>query len=178
MINTIEEGGLKVQYINCKMEAIRMKWIKNIIDTEYTSPWTNYLQSKFKGDINRIPYYQMNINQIPPFIDKFYDNLFKSWCNLHLQEPENNEQICRHNSFTLVAGKPICYETWRAKNIEFIQDIINQNVEMHSRENLATKYRFTCNFMEYNSLKAAISAAWKKKLKQKKYAESWLSCIS
>ena len=89
MINTIEEGGLKLQDINCKIEAIRLKWIKKIIDTEYTSPWKNYLQSKCKGDINRIPYYQMNINQIPPFIDKFYVNLFKSFCNLHLKEPDN-----------------------------------------------------------------------------------------
>jgi hypothetical protein len=171
MINTIEEGGLKLQDLTCKINAIRLKWIKQIANKEYTSPWKNYLQSKYKGDINMIPFYQMNHNQIPLFIDNFYVNLFKTWCNIHLNEPENNEQICRqiiwHNSFIQVAGKPICYDIWRGNNIEFIQDIIDASGEIISREKLERKYNFQCRFMDYNSLKAAIPTSWKKKLKEK-----------
>ena len=42
MINTTKEGGLKLQNISCKVEAVKSKWMKKT-DPVHTSPWKNYL---------------------------------------------------------------------------------------------------------------------------------------
>ena len=39
LISTIEEGGLALQDVECKLKAIQIKWIQNIIDEKFTAPW-------------------------------------------------------------------------------------------------------------------------------------------
>ena len=38
MINTIDNGGMNLHDIACKMESLKLKWIKKIMDDQYKSP--------------------------------------------------------------------------------------------------------------------------------------------
>jgi exonuclease III len=166
MINKIEEGGLKLQDLECKIKSLKFKWIKNIIDVEYKSPWKSYLNSKFVMDVEAMPYYQMNPNNFPVFNDDFYNDMFNTWSNIHFKEPEDNEAICKqiiwYNDYIKVEGKGICYKSWREHNIEFIQDIINNKGEILSQKELEAKYNLNCKYLEYLSILTAIPSKWKK----------------
>jgi hypothetical protein len=39
LINTVENGAMNLQDINCKKKSLKLKWIKYLMDEEYKSPW-------------------------------------------------------------------------------------------------------------------------------------------
>ena len=89
IINKIEYGGLEWQELGAKIKSLKAKWIRQIIDSEYTSPWKKYLVSKFDQDINEIPYCNMSENDYPTFKDAFYKDLFDTWAKIHFCQPDN-----------------------------------------------------------------------------------------
>jgi hypothetical protein len=95
MINSIESGGLKLQDLGCKIESLKLKWLKLLINTDYEAPWKTYLNTKFKYfGINEILYYNMDKNDYPILSDKFYAEMFKTWSKIHYNKPTNVEDIC------------------------------------------------------------------------------------
>jgi hypothetical protein len=71
---------------------MKIRWIKQIIDKDYKSPWKMYLQSKFISEIEDVPLYNMNLNDFPTFKDQFYKELFATWAEIHFTEPIPAEQ--------------------------------------------------------------------------------------
>ena len=51
LVNKIEYGGLKLQDIACKIKSLKIKWIKQLADEEYKSPWKTYVASKSKASM-------------------------------------------------------------------------------------------------------------------------------
>jgi hypothetical protein len=97
MISSNENGGLGLQDLECKMKSLKLKWINKILDKEYQSPWKSYLNTKFKTDINEVPYHNLTDNCYPAFEDPFYNELFATWAKVHFCNPKSNEQICRQS---------------------------------------------------------------------------------
>ena len=73
LINTIQEGGLRLQDIECKLNAIKIKWIKNMLDEDVNAPWKSYLGEKLGGNVALVPLYNFNENEYPVFSDNFYN---------------------------------------------------------------------------------------------------------
>jgi hypothetical protein len=48
LIAPIESGGLKLQDLQTKIEANKVTWVKNILNTTVQSPWKAYLQQQVK----------------------------------------------------------------------------------------------------------------------------------
>ena len=113
------------------MKSLKLKWIKKIIDDQYKSPWKAYLNSKFKGNIQSVIYYNYTNNMYPKCKDEFYNELFALWAEIHFTMTKDNEQICWqslwNNANILSDGCCIYYKHWDSKNINFIQDIIGNN---------------------------------------------------
>jgi hypothetical protein len=59
MISTISEGGLKLQDLECKTKALKLRWIKEIMDEDIYPPWKAYLKTKCNLDIHTFPYYNI-----------------------------------------------------------------------------------------------------------------------
>ena len=170
MIDTLDNGGLRLQDLRTKIKALKIKWIKNIIDKQYQAPWKSYISGKIKMEVTRLPYYNLNNNDCPTFNDKFYDQLFLTWSELRTHEPTDNEQVCReiiwYNSNIRIANKPIYYKKWEDSGINFIQDILNEQGAFAKKDYLENKYHIVIKFLEYQSLLAAIPAKWKKIIKK------------
>ena len=168
MINKIESGGLKLQDIETKIKSMKLKWIKQILDPDYISPWKTYLDSKFTQNITDIPVYNMNSNDYPTFTDPFYTDLFDTWAKIHANEPQNAEQVCKQiiwkNMYVQINGKAVHYHNWERHNITFMQDLIDQNGTIMSKQDLSNKYHFVPKAMEYESLRSALPTKWKKML--------------
>ena len=170
LINRVEDGGLCLQDIEAKINSLKIKWFKKMMEEDFHSPWKSYLNTKFKNSIQDIPYY--NTRQYPTFIDQFYNNMFNVWANLHFTLPCDNEEVCRqdlwHNDNIQKNGHSIIYKEWSDNNINFVQDIIDKDRKIMRKNDIENKYGITCKQLQYQSLVHAIPAQWKKLLKQHK----------
>jgi exonuclease III len=172
MINSQENGGLGLQDLTCKINSLKLKWINKIMDTNYNSPWKAYLNTKVKVDINELPYHNLNKNCYPMFADQFYNELFTLWAQIHYCNPKNNEEICRqsiwHNSNIQKSQTCIFYKEWQDNHINYIQDLLNKEGSMLTKNEMENKYGITCKGLDYESLTHAIPQAWKRELKKHK----------
>jgi hypothetical protein len=172
MINTIENGGMNLQDITCKMESLKLKWIKKLTDDEFKSPWKAYLNSKFKENIEKVIHYNYTKDMYPNFRDAFYNDMFTMWAKIHHTQPTDNEHICWqslwNNANIKADGHCIYYKSWDSKNIRFIQDITGSNGLLLSKNDLVNKYSLTSKQLEYETLIHAIPKAWKSTLKKNK----------
>jgi hypothetical protein len=83
LINTIDNGGLKLQDFETKISAIKIKWIQNMANYEISKPWKSYLQTYFDINVNLVPHINYSKKNIPKFHDPFYEDLFQNWCKIH-----------------------------------------------------------------------------------------------
>jgi hypothetical protein len=111
----------------------------------------------------------MNSDDYPVFTDPFYNELFKTWANLHSNEPQNAEEVCRQtiwkNQHIRVNGQGICYKNWLRHNVIFVQDIINQQGNIMSKQEISNEFQLLPKALEYESLLTAIPTQWKKMIK-------------
>jgi hypothetical protein len=117
LINTIENGGLKLQEIESKIKSLKLKWIIKMLSPETKAPWKSYLESYFNEPLEHIPYYNLNNNDYPHFRQPFYNELFKTWASIHYHYPKETIQICGQiiwkNSIIKIDGKLVNYKAGR-----------------------------------------------------------------
>jgi hypothetical protein len=51
MINNIDEGALNLQDLECKINAIKLNWIKKLYDNDLEASWKSYIEQHFNEDI-------------------------------------------------------------------------------------------------------------------------------
>jgi hypothetical protein len=138
-------------------------------DVSLKSAWKSYIESKFTKDINQVLLCNLNSNDLPTISEKFYKDIFEMWADLHNIKPANGQQACSQmiceNSYIRIDGTPIKKETWKYDKIKYIQDLINRNGEIDTRENIEIKYNVAINPMRYNSVIWAIPRDWKNLIK-------------
>jgi hypothetical protein len=94
IINNIDNGGLKLQDLECKIKSLKLKCIKQLIIQDYELPWKTYIQTHIRNmDLSLSPYYNMAYVDYPSFKDHFYSDMFRTWAEIHRKEPENAEQV-------------------------------------------------------------------------------------
>ena len=166
----MENGGHGLQDIECKMKSLKLQWINKILDNEYYSPWKSYLNTKFKSDINAVPYHNLTETCYPVFKDQFYNELFAMWSQIHFCKPKNNEEICRqrlcHDTNIQKENKCIIYKDQEDKNIHFIQDLIHADGNLLTKKEIENEYDIKCKQLDYESLIHSIPKAWKQELKE------------
>jgi hypothetical protein len=172
MINSIAEGGLNLHDLESKLKSIKLGWIKKLYDKDLKAPWKANIEQHFNSPIIEIIKSNMKFDDFPKFNDKFYNDMWQTWSELHYKQPENISEVCNqricNNSSIRVNCKPIFKKEWNDKHLKFIRDIITDNGTFLSEKNINSKYNLNIQTLEYNSLKSAIPSKWKKILKDKK----------
>jgi hypothetical protein len=171
LVNKIEYGGLKLQDLESKIKSLKLRWIKQIANNEYSSPWKTYMASKLSMDINEFVYYNVTANDYPTFQDQFYNDLLHTWDDIHSNTPVNREQVCEqilwNNSHIKIAKKMINYKQWQSHNINSVQDIVDKNGKFLTKTAISEAYNINPSFLQYQSLISAIPSTWKKLLADK-----------
>ena len=165
LINNIENGGLKLQDLELKIQAIKLKWVKKLME-EQNTPWKSYLAQYIMDEINMLPYYNINEHDMPRLGQPFYDGMFNMWTKLHFNKPTDTipicEQIIWNNSHIKIDNKLVYYKHWQMKNIYFIQQLLDDTGNIAKKNFLENKYSIVCKHFEYESLIHAIPKEWKK----------------
>jgi hypothetical protein len=170
VIGNIEEGGLKLHDIEAKIKSIKIKWLHAICDISTQCAWKKYLSSYFHEEISQILLYNISSNDYPVFKDKFYEVIFQTWAEMHNNYPKSGEEVCRqliiNNSFIKIDDMPITKKIWNHNEIKFIQNLLNNEGKMDTRQNIEKKYKIIIKPMTFNSMISAIPQKWKILMKE------------
>ena len=114
-----------------------------------------YLNSKLEDDVKEFPKYNLHRNDCKETDNKFYNEILKTWADLHFHEPESKQEVLKQmlwqNSNIKVNHEVISYRTWKKKKI-YIQDILDDNGNIATKENIERKYGIKCRYFVYESL--------------------------
>jgi hypothetical protein len=170
MINSWDNGGMQLQDLESKIKSLKLKWINNLFDDNYMAAWKSYISPKFNEKFSQILLYNMSKGYYPKHFDKFYEDLFSTWAEIHVDEPKNPEEICKqiiwHNTFIPINNQRQAYKQWKDSGIFFIQDLLDDKGLFMSKQELENKYNFTIKHLEYQSLMSAIPINWKQNVKK------------
>jgi hypothetical protein len=121
--------------LETKIQASKLAWIKKITDINISTPWKMYLVGYFRYPPCEFPLYNLQYEDCPKVPDLFYQEMFKTWCNLHVTNPLKAENIVREviwgNQYNKVNNSIIRYEKWKDAGMYFIQDLLDNqgNIE-------------------------------------------------
>jgi hypothetical protein len=164
LISPVEEGGLKLQDLATKLKAIKLKWYKQMINKDVSTPWKAYINSYFKEDLSKILSYNCSLNDLPNFKDKFYTELFDVWTKLHCKEPKTSEEIVRqsiyNNTFIRINNQTINTKLRDTLKINFVQDLLEPDMKIAKKEYLDRKFSTQIPYMLFNSIVLSIPRSW------------------
>jgi hypothetical protein len=166
MISSVSEGGLNLHDIECKLKSIKLSWIKKIYDDDFKAPWKDNLDHHFKGNIKDIIRSNMKNTDLP----NFYNDMWLMWSEIHCTDPKNiteigKQRIC-NNSLIRIECRPIFKKDWLENGLIHIKDILADKGQFLTERNLNTRFNLHITTMEYNGLKSALPAKWKKIIKE------------
>jgi hypothetical protein len=168
LINSIEEGGLKLQSMETKVASLKFKWVKKILDDSTIKPWKAYLEYKVKESTEYVFLGNLSLNDMPIMTDKFYASIFETWAKLNHYVPQTVEEMLKQmiwkNSFIKIANKTVYFKVWCEKGIMFIQDLLNSEGHLADKIDLENKYDINIKFLEYESLMHSLPKTWKQQI--------------
>jgi hypothetical protein len=116
---------------------------------------------------------QLNTTQNKNNPSPFYWNIMKEWAKMIDIEPDKldvmgirRQQLWLNKyMYIQISKQEIRWKKWIEKGILIIHDILNEQGEFLSIQDIERKCNFKCDFLSYNSLKDAIPKLWRIKLK-------------
>jgi hypothetical protein len=127
----------------------------------------------------------MSCNEKSKDFPGFYWQIIKSWNEIKniltkkdltaIIDIRRQTLWLNKNIKTKTTGKEIRWDRWHKAGINIIHDIINENGQFLSANEIETKYNTQCNIMQYNMLKESIPRAWRQKIKTMKVPNETIS---
>jgi hypothetical protein len=173
VIADYDEGGLKMLDVESFVSAQKIMWIKRLLKNKEGSwkVYPDWLLSKILGTHSfQCSTDLKNLKWMPIF----YKQLFQAW-NKTKTKTENitdpfqiRRQILWNNENIKISGKEISYKKWYDKGIIMLHDIVKENGDFKSAEELTNEFNIPIKVLEYNGLKSAIPQMWRTGIKTMK----------
>ena len=164
VIADFENGGLKLPDFRSKIKALKLAWIQRFFDGS-KQVWKDFLTLACDNKVNLIIYAATKKKDLPINIGSFYAQVFDYWHEFYYKEPKLADDIRRTilwcNFDVLVDNKTVIYGKWLENGIICLRDICSDDGKILSLNEMAIKYNFDVDFMQYMSLRSAIPAEWK-----------------
>ena len=169
IISRIENGGLKMVDFERKVKALQICWVKRML-TESHSGWIELVEFFYQTE-NISFFFQCNssAHMLDASTPIFYKEILKHWSEIHNVVPSTIEDICSeiiwNNIHIQINRKPFYWKTWHNKGIKHIRDLLDENGNFLSMDELNTKYDINCNFILVLQVRQSIPYQWRQKLK-------------
>ena len=172
IMNDRENGGLKVTDIFLKEKALKISWIKRLLEND-TQSYSPYLASvtKIKLEILlqcnlKTADMQHGFSSPPP---SFWVNVLSYWFEQNFTEHGKSKtpgmEIIWFNSNIRIENKVIFYKNFYENNITQVNQLYGEGTNWLTYDDLLIKFRgLKTNFLQYMSLLSAIPNSYKRKL--------------
>ena len=167
LIQSIEEGGLKMPDMKTMIKSVKVTWTKRLIGN---NNFCKVAKSVTKiNNFNEYLSFKNDARYISKEIPQFYKQIFEYWFQLYSSQPISTNDILNeklwNNKYILIDEKPVYYKTWHQHGIKIIHDIITQHGDFYKEDDLVRKYNIHVDTMAYNSLKSSIPQSWHQQMK-------------
>ena len=161
LFRPLSKGGLSFPCFRITIKALRLSWISRLLSNT-KDHWTaipNYYFEKCGGLL-----FLLNCNYSVEKLDRkiplFYRELLDYFQQLrrNYEDPLKREFILWNNRDINIENKSVYWKAWRDKNIIFIQDLLNDQGNYLSPQELNDKYNIKANFLQYYQIISAIPA--------------------
>ena len=133
LIQSVENGGIRLTDIDSFLNAIKCSWVKRYLDNTNTSKWKLFYQKILKtyGDTLL---FECNIdNNILDEIstkNKFLSNVLTAWCKVtrNLETKLNNKIILWSNKDITTNNKTFFYQNWFERNIKYVDQLYDYRI--------------------------------------------------
>lgn len=167
VVGVYDEGGLKMPHILSFMHALKVSWIKKILDPNNAAPWkvlladilNNHGQEKFWF------YTKSALNNFSNRLNPFWRDVVNIWASIKEDPSTAPEHIIFqplwNNSNIKIGGRPIPFSRFAKPELFFVNDMIKEAGMFLTPQELQEKYDIALNFLEYHSLVHAIPQRWR-----------------
>ena len=171
LIGNYIDGGLKMPHITSFIHALKISWIKKILDPNKKSSW-KILLTDLMEDLGGDKFWQYTkpaLLQHAKKFNKFWHDVINSWALIQVNQSTTPEDILSqplwYNDTIKIGNKPVVYSHWIKADIFFIVDLLKDDNTFLSFEEFQEKFRINnSNFLEFYSLLQAIPKIWKRTL--------------
>ena len=179
VIADYDRGGLKMLDVPSFIEAQKVMWIKRLLKPS-TGSWKAYPkyifnkmlgENSFQCDTN----FKLWRNKISPF----YMQLLETWEKTK-EDPKQDpiklrRQVIWRNKKILINNKEVLYKDWYENNIIILHDILKENGDFKSIEEINNAHNIAISVMKYNALKSAIPGQWIRDIKKMRVPDNAIS---
>ena len=161
LIQSIENGGLKMPDIASMIKASKLTWIKRFLTKE--NNFTNVAKLNCNiPDFSKYFAHNMSRTFIDPIPSTFYSQILDFWdelretqlCKMNINDVLN-EKLC-YNKNILLDHKPFTNTKLCSERLNIIYDILKPDLSFKRPNELKT-----LTVMEYNQIMSAIPREWK-----------------
>lgn len=170
MINTKEKGGLSVPHVNSFSKALKLSWVKKILDANNHAPWKILLTDNLEKWGNEKIWFlkKEGLQKISYSFNDFWKCVIKAWGELQNNHTTAPNDILAQpiwlNDKIKIDRKMVWRKSWMEKGIYFVNDLLNDNGIFMSGIDLESNYSLW-DVMTLNSLISAIPTEWKTAIK-------------
>ena len=168
MIQSIENGGLKLVDFESKVKSLKLGFIKRLLQNK-TGKWRSTAAKFYKtGDLN----YYFKCYRIPINIgNKFYEETLHYWSELQeiripTVEIIHNQTIWE-NRYITISNRPYIWSNWAGKGIVQKHDIIKENGDFFNHNEIKEKYDINCNFLNSLQIRLSLPMEWRQLIRNK-----------
>ncbi len=171
MISEYSKGGANMIDISCKERAIKATWAVRLNNSN--ASWASLAYEHLNPDLGSL-LLKCNISEKDaksmPIINSFWKDVLISWCTYNFKEPSTKadvrSQVLWFNSCLKIGGQ--LYLINKAKNagIIYVRDIVHDNGDFFTLDEIYHRYGHCITLMQYNSLKSCIPKEWKECLRE------------
>ena len=169
MYQPIKNGGIKLIHFPTQSKSLSLLWVVRLFkDTK--SNWTVTFQSFITGIKLQDLFYSRcdhipDRNTLPPF----YLSLVNNWkdfraCYPPLSPMEILKEMLWLNPFIHHNGRSLFYKHWYRAGIKYMSDIIDNQGNFISADDIFVKFNISTNFLEYLALRLSIPINWRQQL--------------
>ena len=168
IINSKNEGGLQMPHVPSFCAALKMSWLKKVLDVNYITPWKSLLldtMERYGGDkMLYLP--KEGILTLLHYFNSFWKSTLEVWANLVRYPPTTPDEVMSQciwlNNNIKCNGRKVILPHWIQKGIYFIQDLMTNDGRFFSFAEFRNTYLLDINFVEYYGMIDAIPLEWKR----------------
>jgi hypothetical protein len=170
IIADYDKGGLKMLDVESFVQAQKIMWVKRLLKIGEGS-WKAYPKLVLSGLLDEYSFQcNTDLKEHEKTMNPFYLQLLKVW-NKTKEQPGDDviklrREILWKNKNIKVNRKELLYKEWYKKGIVMLHDILQENGNFKTIEELELEHNVRIDCMYYNSLKNAIPTQWKRDVKK------------
>ena len=156
-------------HIQSFIHALKVSWIKKILDPLYQGPWKVLISYHLDASGREKLWYlsPSGLKQLAKQFNSFWRDIILHYASIRDNPSTAPEEILIQplwlNSEIKIGRKPVLYQHWAKANVFFINDLLKNEGGFLSLEQFPNKYGIISIFLEYlyNGLLEAISMKFK-----------------